>query len=151
MARRLNRFHPHAPKFHFCTIRQRREFVLRLRLCAQIDLCAELIAQFKMPRHKVRVQVRQKNVFDVELVFRGKREIDADVALWVDHGRLARLLIANQIRSMSQAAQIKLFEDQGRNPHKNFDGGSVRMPKIQTDPSEFTSAASRREDTASMS
>src|SRR5215468_661989 len=114
MPRRFNRFHAHAAKFHACAICQWRKFVLSLSLRAQIDFRAELIAQLKMPRDKIGVQVRQKNVFDVEFVFRGKCEIDADVALRVDHGRLGRLLVPNQIRSMSQAAQIKLFEDHFR-------------------------------------
>src|SRR5215468_7696528 len=160
MPGRFNRLHAHPAKFHACAICKWCELVLRLRLRAQINLCAKLIAQLQMSGDKVRVQVRQKNVFDMEFVFCGKREIDADVALWVDHGCLACLLIANQIRSMSQAAQIKLFEDQSRNPRSGIcQWGSLNFLYRDTTSQKFklparpesTLVASRLGDTASAS
>src|ERR1700690_1372594 len=61
-----------------------------------------------MPRDKVGMQMRFKNVADLEaLLFRGL-EVDLDVTLRIDHRSLA--FRSNHVRSMRQAGEIELFK-----------------------------------------
>jgi hypothetical protein len=46
-------------------------------------------------------------------MFRGKREVLIDVALRIDDGSRPGLFVADQVRRMREAIQIKLFEDHG--------------------------------------
>ena len=46
-----------------------------------------------------------------------------DVALGIDHGRLAALLIGDQVGGMGEAAEVELLED-----HQSpFGWGTIRM------------------------
>jgi hypothetical protein len=44
-------------------------------------------------------------------MLRGERQVLFDVALRVDDGRRARLLVADEIRRVREAIQVELFED----------------------------------------
>jgi hypothetical protein len=55
--------------------------------------------------------VREEDVCDAKVVIRGERQILIDVALRVDHGGGAGLLVGNDVGGMCQAVQIKLLED----------------------------------------
>jgi hypothetical protein len=51
------------------------------------------------------------------MAFSGKRNVLIDVALRINHCRDASAFISNNVRSVRQTSQIKLFED---HPAPNF-------------------------------
>src|ERR1700681_2317330 len=64
--------------------------------------------QLAMPADKISVKVSFYYVFDLEILRGGFIEILVDIALRIDdHGFAIR---TNQIRSMSETIEIKLFE-----------------------------------------
>src|SRR5215469_8945779 len=61
-----------------------------------------------MSRHEVGVQVRLKNVADLQAVFPGCFEINFHIALWIDYNSLP--LRPQQVRRMRQTAKVELFK-----------------------------------------
>src|SRR6516225_6529411 len=61
-----------------------------------------------MSRHEVGVQVRLKNVADLQTVFLCCFKINLHIALWIDYDALA--LRSEQVRCMCQTAEIELFK-----------------------------------------
>ena len=92
-------------------IGERRECVLRFRGGAEIDLRPDPIAQLEMAGDEIGVKVREDDVTNPQGVVLGKRDIFVDVALRVDHHRLAGLFVSNQIRRVREATEIKLVQD----------------------------------------
>src|SRR5207248_4149129 len=82
-----------------------------VRGCAEVNLRARPVAQLQMARKEVGVEVRQKDVLDVEPVLAGEREVLVDVALRIDDGCDLRLLVGDEVRRVRKAVQIELLED----------------------------------------
>jgi len=116
MPRRLQHLQAHATEFDNSSIANRREMVGSLSFRAQVDLCARAIAQLQMPSHKVGVKMGQEYVLDLQSVFGSKREITINVPLRIDDSRRARRLVTDEIGSVRQATEIKLFKDHGDTP-----------------------------------
>ena len=72
---------------------------------------AAAIAQFQMPGHKVRMKVGEKDVADLEAELLRIGEVLMDIALRIDDDRGPALLIAEEIGSMRETAEIVLFQD----------------------------------------
>src|ERR1700736_3211656 len=64
-----------------------------------------------MTRDEIGVQVRQEDVCDAKAVRFREGQILIDVALRIYHGGDACLLVADEIRGVGEAVQIKLMED----------------------------------------
>ena len=64
-----------------------------------------------MAGNEVRVEVREKDVRDAEMMIRSERQVLIDVTLRIDDGRRPRVLVPDEIRRMREAIQIELFED----------------------------------------
>ena len=64
-----------------------------------------------MAGDEIGMQVREEDVRDAEPVLLCKREVLVDVSLRIDDGGDPCLLVANQVRCMRQAVQIKLMKD----------------------------------------
>src|SRR5262245_55030749 len=69
-----------------------------------------------MARHEIRVKVGQKNMRDPQAPLGGKREVPVDVTLRVDDGCQTAAFVADDIRRVRKAIQIKLV--------RKHDGGS---------------------------
>ncbi len=81
---------------------------LNARLFTKDDLRARARRDFLMAANEISVQVRFDYVFDFEPLRRSFFQILIDITLRIDDDCLA--IRPNQIRSMRQAAKIKLFE-----------------------------------------
>jgi hypothetical protein len=57
------------------------------------------------------MQVSEENVLDLERVLGSKRKVLADVPLRIDNHCSAGLLVSDNVGSVRQAMQIKLFKD----------------------------------------
>ena len=101
-------------EFHNCAIGERRETVFGLGLRAKINRRAGSIAEFQVSRDEVSVEMRQKYMIDLKMVLRREGEVLLDVALRIDDRCSMGFFVADQVGSVSQAIQIKLFEDQGQ-------------------------------------
>ncbi len=112
----FQRLQAYASEFENGAIAKRRECIRRFGRGAQIDGGTYAIAQLQMPCDEIGMEMRQEYVFDSETVFTGKGNILVGVALWVDDRCHARLLVSNNVGSVRQARQIKLFNDHGLPP-----------------------------------
>ena len=92
------------------------ERVLGLRLGAQVDGRAGPIAQLEVAGEEVGVQVRQEHVRDAQAVLAREREVLLDVALRIDDGGHAGVLVADEIRRVRETVQIELLEDHAAAP-----------------------------------
>ena len=97
MPGRLERGQADAAELHAIVIVQRRERILRLGRCAEIDRGAGPLAQFQVPGHEIRVEMRQEDVRDAQPVLLGVGEVLADVALRVDHRGSRRRRVADDV------------------------------------------------------
>ena len=111
---RLARGDPDVAKLDDIAVRQRYALVLRLRGAPEINGRARALAQLKVTGDKVGVEVREKHMLDPHAVLRREVEINLDVPLWIDDGGDAARLVANQVRRMREALEIKLLENHGR-------------------------------------
>ena len=66
-----------------------------------------------MAGHEIRVEMREEHVADLAAEPVGVPQVMIDVALRIDHGRLAAVLIGDQVRGVSEAAEVVPLEDQG--------------------------------------
>ncbi len=57
------------------------------------------------------MQMRQQDVFDLQTVRGGEGEVLIDVPLWIHHCRDTRRFIADEIRGVREAIQVKLVQD----------------------------------------
>ena len=64
-----------------------------------------------MPGDEVGVEMGEEHVRDAQPVLGGNAKVLIDVALRIDDGRGARLLVADEIRRVRQAIQIELVQD----------------------------------------
>ena len=111
VARRFQHLQAHAPEFENVAIAKRSKRVRRFGRGAEIDRCAHAIAQLQMPGDEIGVEMRQEYVLDLERVLGGKGNVLVRVALRVNDGCRACLLVSNDVGSVRQARQIELLED----------------------------------------
>jgi len=71
-------------------------------LVGQVQLYAVLFREFSRTGQEIRVDVRLRRRDDAHALALGKLKIAIDVALRIDHDRLARLLTADQVRILRQ-------------------------------------------------
>lgn len=64
-----------------------------------------------MSGDEVRMEMREEDVLDLQIMFGGELEIAADIALRIDGGGMARLLVSDDVRGVRKTGQIKLLED----------------------------------------
>jgi hypothetical protein len=64
-----------------------------------------------MAGQKIRMKVRQEDVFDAEAVLRGEGQVAVHVALGVDDRGDSGGFVANQIGGVGQAIQVELLQD----------------------------------------
>ena len=107
----FERSQPHGAELDAVAVSEWREGVLGLRGAPEVNRRATLLLQLEMARDEVRVEVREDDVADRQAVFSGERHVLIDVTLRIDDGSCRRLLVANQIRRMSEAIQVELVED----------------------------------------
>jgi hypothetical protein len=93
---------------------ERDEWVLGSRGRAEIDFYPDAVAQFEVAGHEVGMKVREEHVLDLQTMLGGEREVLIHVTLRIDNSCRARLLVANQIRGVSEAIQVKLLQNHGR-------------------------------------
>jgi hypothetical protein len=108
---RFERREPYAAELHAVAIVKRRERVLGPRNRAQVDGGACAVAQLEMAGDEVRVEVREEDVRNAEAVPGGEFKVLADVALRIDDGSRARLLVPDQVRCVCKAIEIELLEN----------------------------------------
>lgn len=108
---RLERLEPDTSHLDGVPVAERREGVLGGRRSAQVDRRAGAVAKLEVSRDEVRVQVRQDDVCDPQLVLCGERQVLVDVTLRIDDGSDAGLFIGHDVRSVCEALQVKLLED----------------------------------------
>src|SRR5690349_16892415 len=129
MARRLKSFQPDLPELDHAAVAQRRKPVFRLSPGSEVDCGANAVAEFQMPGDTVGMQMGQKHMLDLQMVFRRALEISFDVALRVNNSGRPCLLVCDEIRSMRQARQIELLEDHAAPPsltESYFGCGTIR-------------------------
>ena len=78
---------------------------------AEMDRRAATIAQFQMARHEVGMEMRQKNVADLQAEFLGVGQVLLDIALRIDDDGRRTGLVPEQIGRVGQAAQVILFQN----------------------------------------
>ncbi len=71
-----------------------------------MNLRAGSIAQLEVPGEKVGVEMRQKDVTNLQAGLLGIRDVGIDVALRIDNDRRATRRIANQVRRVGEAVQV---------------------------------------------
>jgi hypothetical protein len=64
-----------------------------------------------MSSDEIGVEMRQEYVLDLKSVLGGKRDVLVRVALRINDGCRAGLLVSNNVRGVRQARQIELLED----------------------------------------
>jgi hypothetical protein len=95
---------------------------------AKINGGAYTVAEFQVAGDEVRVEMSQYDVLDLKAVIGCELEVALDVSLGIDDNRGASGFIADQVRSMGKAVQVKLVEDQGQSP---LFGGGWRCRRLR--------------------
>ena len=104
------------PNSRMSPLRSGSKRVRRFSRGAEIDGRAHAIAQLQMPGNEIGVEMRQEYVLDLERVLGGKGDVLVGVALRVNDGCRARLLVSDHVGSVRQARQIELLEDHTDHP-----------------------------------
>ena len=92
VSRVFRRTRPNSTDF---AIAKRRKRVFRFGCGAEINRCADAIAQFQMSRDEIGVEMRQEYVLDLEPVLGGEGDVLIRVPLRVDDGCCAGFLVAD--------------------------------------------------------
>ena len=100
-----------APSCDGIAVGHRRERVLGLGPRAKVDRRALALAKLEVAGHEVGVEVRQEHVLDPAAQPPGVLEVLLDVALRIDHGRVAARLVGDQVGGVREAAEVVLLED----------------------------------------
>jgi hypothetical protein len=111
--RGLQHLQPDPAHLDGVAVGHRRERELGAGAGAEVDDGALAVAQLEMAGHEVRVEVGQEHARDPAAQPVRVRDVLLDVALRVDHRRLAAVGIGDQIARVRQAAQVVLLEDHG--------------------------------------
>jgi hypothetical protein len=73
-----------------------------------------------MSGDEISMETRQEYVLDLKRVLGGKGNVLVGVPLRANNRRRARLLVPNNLGSMSQARQVELFKDHAASPSLAF-------------------------------
>jgi len=112
VAWRFQRLQSHASELKNVAIVKRSERVSRFGRRAEINRRAYTVAQFQVPGYEISVEMRQKNVLDLEYVLGGKRNVLVRVALRINDRCRACRFVSNQIGSVRQTRQVELLKNQ---------------------------------------
>ena len=124
MARRLERLQPHASELDGIAVVEGNKWVLGLCRSTQVDLRADAIAKLEVTGDEIRMEVREEDVLDLEAMLGGKRQVLIDVTLRIDDRCRVRFLVANQVRRVREAIEVKLLQNhrsvlRGRNVNRD--------------------------------
>src|SRR5437867_9978737 len=109
MPRSLDHLDAHVPQRDNGAVAHGLERVFSERFASEANRRACAIAQLEMSGEEVRVEVREKNVGDTEMVLRSERQILIDVSLRIDDRGCAARLVADEVRCVGKAVQIELL------------------------------------------
>jgi hypothetical protein len=109
MAGSFEDLEPHSRKFERVAVLHGHESIFRLGAGAEMDRRPAAVAQFQMAGDEVGMEVGQEDMPDLQDEFLGIRKILLDIALGVDHDAGRAGFVAQQVGSVSQAAQVVLF------------------------------------------
>ena len=87
------------------------ELVFGLRAGAEIDVCTGEVTKFEMAGDEIGVKMGEKNVANLKAVLRCEVQIALHITLGIDDCSSTSSFVTNQVRSVGQAAEIKLFEN----------------------------------------
>ena len=104
-------FQAHAAEFESVAIAVRNKRVRRFGGGAEMDGCADAIAQLQMPGDEIGVEMGQEYVLDLQGMLRREGNIVIRVALRVDDDGGTGLLVADDVRGVGEAGKIELLED----------------------------------------
>jgi hypothetical protein len=79
--RGLDHFEPQPRKLQPVAVLHCHEGIFRLSARAKIDGCAATVAQFEMAGHKIGVEMREKDMADLQSQFSGVSQILLNIAL----------------------------------------------------------------------
>jgi len=113
VAWRLEHLERNGSELDGIAVAHRRERVVGLGPGPEVDRGPGAVAELEVAGHEVRMEVRQEHVADPASEPLGIVEILLDVPLRIDDGRLATLLVGDQIRGVGEAAEVVLLEDHG--------------------------------------
>src|ERR1700761_2298686 len=66
-----------------------------------------------MAGDEVGVQMGEKDVFDLEIIFGGEGDVLVDGGLWVDDGGGGGFFVTDEVGGVGEAAEVELLEDHG--------------------------------------
>ena len=112
VAGRFQHLQADGPEFEDVAIVKCPERICRFGRGAQADRRADTIAQLEMSSDEIGMQMGQKHVLDLQRMLGGERDVMIRIALRVNNGSRAGLLVSNHVRRVRQAWQIELLEDQ---------------------------------------
>ena len=124
MARRFEHGQPDAPQLHFIAVGHRRERVLGAGLRPEVDRRPDAVAELEVAGDEVGVHVGQEHLSDRAPELVGVGDVLLDVALRIDHGRVASYLVGDQVGGVRETAEVVLLVDHRWDP---FGWGTIRM------------------------
>ncbi len=111
MTRSFEHFEAHARKMKAVTIFHLDEVVLGLGTGAEVNCGAATIAKFQMTGYEVSVEMREKDVPDLEAEVPGIGKVVLNITLRIDDGSRCTGLVSQQVRSVRKAAKVVLLEN----------------------------------------
>ena len=108
VARGFQRAHTNHADLHFEAVAQSDMRKIRRSLRSDVNLRACAHGQFFVPRNEVGMEMRFKNMTDLQALLFGGFQIDVDVALRIDDGGFA--FRSEHVGRMCQAIQVKLLK-----------------------------------------
>ena len=87
------------------------KFVLGFGLGAEADVGSAAVAEFEMAGEKVRVEVSEEDVADLDAEMVGVVDVLLDVTLRVDHDGCCAGFVGDEIGCVGEAAEIVLLEE----------------------------------------
>jgi len=122
---RLEHLDAHRAEADRVAVLDRAVRVHRAGAVAEHDGRAGALGQLDVTRDEVGVQVRLEHPLDGEAMRLRRIDVLLDVALRIDHGRLAAA--ADQVRRMGKARQVEGFEHHDGPPCPGSPGRIVRL------------------------
>jgi len=108
---RLEGDDPQVPDEELLTIGQRPVLESQLGPTTDDVLRADRRGKLPAARHVVVVEVRLEDMRDPDALRTGRRDIDIDIAAWIDDGRESPALIGDEGREVTKARQGELADE----------------------------------------
>jgi hypothetical protein len=94
-----------------------------------LPLRTDLLGELARAAQEVRVDVRLRDRDDAQALARRGGDVAVDVALGVEHDRLAGALAADQVGVLGELRVVDLSEEHGGSSWRLEPGGSAQVPK----------------------